>query len=46
MGATSSKNTFAEIINQLLEADVDPSDHDFWDELWKTSLNASVFSRQ
>ena len=42
MGAATSKDAFADIITQLLTNDIDASDHDFWDELWKTTLPVGV----
>jgi hypothetical protein len=38
MGGQSSKATFTELIHNLSEKDIDPGDHEFWDELWKTVL--------
>lgn len=38
MGAQSSKEQFSSILSQLTTTDIDPTNHDFWDELWKTSL--------
>jgi hypothetical protein len=38
MGGQSSKSVFTGLVNILLEKDVDPNDHEFWDELWKTVL--------
>lgn len=38
MGATSSKTVFVEIVRKLLTEDVDPNEHEFWDDLWKTAL--------
>ena len=38
MGAASSKTTFSELAHALLSKDIDPNDHEFWDELWKTVL--------
>ena len=39
MGAASTKNVFAEIVQTLLSKDIDSTEHDFWDELWKTVLS-------
>lgn len=39
MGGSSSKAQFTHLISRLLSADVDPAEHDFWDELWKTPLS-------
>ena len=38
MGGTSSKENFSEMINKLLVTDIDSTQHEFWDELWKTIL--------
>eukprot|EP00600_Ochromonadales_sp_CCMP1393_P014832 CAMPEP_0175001240 /NCGR_PEP_ID=MMETSP0005-20121125/3024_1 /TAXON_ID=420556 /ORGANISM="Ochromonas sp., Strain CCMP1393" /LENGTH=931 /DNA_ID=CAMNT_0016256105 /DNA_START=25 /DNA_END=2820 /DNA_ORIENTATION=+ len=40
MGGSSSKSTFSNIVGKILVSDIDPSDHDFWDEMWKTVLPA------
>lgn len=40
MGGTPSKVLFTSIVSRLLSSDVEPTDHDFWDDLWKTSLTA------
>lgn len=39
MGGQNSKTAFVEIIGKLRTEDVDPNEHEFWDELWKTALN-------
>ena len=39
MGAASTKNVFADIVQTLLSKDIDSTEHDFWDELWKTVLS-------
>jgi len=39
MGGQSSRAIFTDIVTQLKTTDVDPNDHDFWDDLWKTTLN-------
>jgi hypothetical protein len=38
MGGVSSRQAFTQIIAHLQTKDVDPNDHEFWDELWKTTL--------
>lgn len=38
MGGSSSKVQFAGIVNRLITSDVTTPSHEFWDELWKTSL--------
>jgi hypothetical protein len=38
MGGVSSKESFGFIIHKLLTTDIEPTDHGFWDELWKTTL--------
>jgi hypothetical protein len=40
MGATSTKEQFASIVEKLTSVNIDPSDHDFWDDLWKSSLTS------
>ncbi len=42
MGASSSREVYSQIIARLLSSDVDPSEHEFWDELWKTTLTVEV----
>ena len=42
MGGSSSKNAFVDIVSQLLQEDIPGTDHDFWDELWKTPLTVTV----
>eukprot|EP01036_Dinobryon_divergens_P054041 gene54041-72222_t len=45
MGTTTSKGIFSDIVSRLLQADVDSSEHEFWDELWKISLSVGdIFS--
>ena len=45
MGGSNSKTQFTHLISRLLSTDVDPADHDFWDELWKTPLSTEdIFS--
>jgi hypothetical protein len=39
MGGSSSKAVFSGIVVKLINTDVDPAEHDFWDELWKTVLS-------
>lgn len=39
MGGNSSKVQFKGTIQRLLSTEVAASDHEFWDELWKTSLS-------
>mmetsp|Transcript_33988 Transcript_33988/g.34636 ORF Transcript_33988/g.34636 Transcript_33988/m.34636 type:complete len:901 (-) Transcript_33988:376-3078(-) len=41
MGASNSRGAFPDIVQQLLQTDIDPADHDFWDELWKYPLSAN-----
>lgn len=38
MGGATSKEIFSEIVNTVLQQDVEASNHDFWDEMWKTVL--------
>ena len=38
MGGSSSKSQFTDIVTQISEGDIDSSNHEFWDELWKTAL--------
>ena len=38
MGGVSSRQAFTQIIAHLQTRDVDPNDHGFWDDLWKTTL--------
>eukprot|EP01035_Chromulina_nebulosa_P018871 gene18871-24658_t len=38
MGVQSSKQQFSEIIQILLKKQIETTNHDFWDELWKTTL--------
>lgn len=40
MGVQSSKLPFRSCIDQLATTSVEPSAHEFWDELWKSSLSA------
>ncbi len=40
MGGQNSKELFEGIVNRLLTTDIQPTDHEYWDELWKTSLTA------
>jgi hypothetical protein len=39
MGATNSKSTFRNIITTLITTDINPTDHNFWDDLWKINLS-------
>jgi hypothetical protein len=39
MGGTSSKEMLFNNVSRLLKQDVSPSDHDFWDDLWKTTVS-------
>jgi hypothetical protein len=39
MGGASSKVLFERIVKQLTTKDIDPTDHDFWDNLWKTDIS-------
>ena len=41
MGGQSSKQIFGDIIQQLLASDIDSSNHEFWDTLWKSSLTVN-----
>lgn len=38
MGGQSSKQIFSNIITQLSASDVPPTEHEFWDEFWKSTL--------
>lgn len=38
MGATNSKSIFRSIITTLITTDINPTDHNFWDDLWKINL--------
>ena len=38
MGGQSSKIQFGNNLNTLMKQDIDPNNHIFWDELWKTPL--------
>ena len=38
MGGQSSKEQLSSIVARLSSSSIDPTDHEFWDELWKTSL--------
>ena len=38
MGGQSSKIQFGNNLNTLMKQDIDPNNHVFWDELWKTPL--------
>ena len=40
MGGLSSKEKFGVVLTKLADEDVDPALHDFWDEVWKTSLTS------
>jgi hypothetical protein len=40
MGGLSSKQQFELVLNKLGTEDVDEDNTEFWDDLWKTSLNA------
>ena len=40
MGGASSKSIFSGIVSKVLAADIDPANHEFWDEMWKTVLSA------
>lgn len=40
MGGASSKQIFTDIVTQLKSTDVRSDDHEFWDELWRTTLTA------
>ena len=39
MGSVSSKVQFERIVRQLTTKDIEPTDHDFWDNLWKTDIS-------
>ena len=39
MGGVSSKVQFERIVRQLTTKDIEPTDHDFWDNLWKTDIS-------
>ena len=38
MGGASSKSVFTGIVKKILTEEVDASNNEFWDELWKTTL--------
>lgn len=38
MGGATSKSTFIDLTQTLLSREVESTDHEFWDELWKTIL--------
>ena len=38
MGAESSKQQFVHIIDTLKTSNIEATNHEFWDELWKTTL--------
>ena len=38
-GASSKESFFRDIVHKLLTTDIEPTDHAFWDDLWKTTLN-------
>jgi hypothetical protein len=42
MGGVASRDNFEQILKRLSGEDVDPADHHFWDEMWKTTLAAEV----
>ena len=42
MGGASSRTLFIDIIETLNSKEIDSSDHEFWDELWKTVLPGEV----
>jgi hypothetical protein len=42
MGNASGKENFDNILKKLTAEDVNPTDHEFWDELWKTTLTVEV----
>jgi hypothetical protein len=42
MGGVASRDNFEQILKRLSGEDVDPGDHQFWDEMWKTTLAAEV----
>jgi hypothetical protein len=42
MGGVASRETFEQILRRLSTEDVDPGDHQFWDEMWKTTLTVEV----
>ena len=42
MGGVASRETFEQILRKLSSEDVDPGDHQFWDEMWKTTLAVEV----
>lgn len=38
MGGASSRSVFADGFADLISKDIDPSEHKFWDDLWKATL--------
>lgn len=38
MGGSSSKATFATQVQTILEKPIDSNEHEFWDELWRSTL--------
>lgn len=38
MGGASSKTIFSDIVSKLLTNDIEQTNHEFWDEMWKTVL--------
>jgi hypothetical protein len=42
MGGVASRENFEQILKRLSTEDVDPGDHQFWDEMWKTTLAVEV----
>ena len=42
MGGQASKQAFSTIVGRLMNDDIDPSDHEFWDSLWKSNLPVSA----
>eukprot|EP00605_Chrysophyceae_sp_TOSAG23-4_P001967 GSChrysophyteH1.ASY1.ANO1.2178.1 assembled CDS len=39
MGGLSSKQQFELVLDKLAKEDIDPGDHEFWSEVWKTTLS-------
>lgn len=42
MGGSTSREVFEKIVARLSSEDVDPADHQFWDDMWKTTLTVEV----
>jgi hypothetical protein len=44
MGGSSSRENFEQILTKLTTVDVNPTEHAFWDEMWKTTLSIEVLN--